>query len=298
MDLQEVRRRIAAADNDEAILDRQEFESFCSSVVASLPRTVETAPERAWAYEQIINLRIEDGRPARALRIFKQYLGDCAPAADAAYDAMYQTGLNATGTGITPLHRRDRFFSLVQLFRKTLALEGMVAECGCFRGLSSYLLCSTLQQADAAFDGRGYRIFDSFAGLSAPSQEDAIEGEGAQVGRLRHMTRAGNFAASLDKVKAALSAFPRIEYFPGWIPAAFPKEDGVRYRFVHVDVDVYKPTRDSIEYFYPRLVPGGVIVCDDYNWPGARQAIEEVCARVGVEFATTPYTQAYIVRRA
>ena len=211
---------------------------------------------------------------------------------------MYQAGLNATGTGSTPLHRRDRFFSLVQLFRKTLALEGMVAECGCFRGLSSYLLCSTLQQADAAFDGRGYRIFDSFAGLSAPSQEDAIEGEGAQVGRLRHMTRAGNFAASLDKVKAALSAFPRIEYFPGWIPAAFPKEDGVRYRFVHVDVDVYKPTRDSIEYFYPRLVPGGMIVCDDYNWPGARQAIEEVCARVGVEFATTPYTQAYIVRRA
>ena len=298
MDLQEVRRRIAAADNDEAILDRQEFESFCSNVVALLPRTVETASERAWAYEQIINLRIEDGRPARALRVFKQYLGDCAPAADAAYDAMYQAGLNATGTGITPLHRRDRFFSLVQLFRKTLALEGMVAECGCFRGLSSYLLCSTLQQADAAFDGRGYRIFDSFAGLSAPSQEDAIEGEGAQVGRLRHMTRAGNFAASLDKVKAALSAFPRIDYFPGWIPAAFPKEDGVRYRFVHVDVDVYQPTRDSIEYFYPRLVPGGVIVCDDYNWPGARQAIEEVCARVGVEFATTPYTQAYIVRRA
>ena len=106
-------------------------------------------------------------------------------------------------------------------------LEGLVAECGCFRGLSSYLLCSTLQQADAAFDGSGYRIFDSFAGLSAPSREDAIEGAGAQVGRLRHMTRAGNFAASLDKVKFALSAFPRIEYFPGWIPAAFPQEDGV-----------------------------------------------------------------------
>ena len=66
---------------------------------------------------------------------------------------------------------------------------------------------------------------------------------------------------------------------------------------MHVDVDVYQPTRDSIEYFYPRLVPNGVIVCDDYNWPGARKAIEEVCARVGAEFATTPYTQAYIVRR-
>ena len=79
MDLQEVRRRIAAADNDEAILDRQEFESFCSSVVASLPRTVETAPERAWAYEQIIYLRIEDGRPARALRVFKHISATARP---------------------------------------------------------------------------------------------------------------------------------------------------------------------------------------------------------------------------
>jgi hypothetical protein len=296
MDLAEVRRRIAEADSGGTALDRQQFETFCHDIVATLPRTVETAPELAWAYEQIINLRIEDARPARALRVFKQYLGDCAPPADTDYDAMYQAGLQATGTAIAPLLRRDRFFSLVQLFRKTLALEGMVAECGCFRGLSSYLLCSTLKLADPAFDGGGYRIFDSFAGLSAPLPEDALEGQGTQVERLRHMTHAGNFAAALDKVKSALSAFPRIEYFPGWIPAAFP-EDEARYRFVHVDVDVYQPTRDSIEYFYPRLVAGGTIVCDDYNWPGARKAVEEACARLGAEFATTPYTQAYIVRR-
>ena len=297
MDLHEVRRRIAEAESDDAILDRPAFESFCSSILSTLPRAAETAPELAWAYEQLINLRIEEGRPARAGRIFRQYLGDAAPPADAEYDAMYQAGLQATGTGITPLLRRDRFFSLVQLFRQTLPLAGMVAECGCFRGLSSYLLCSTLKRGDAAFDGHGYRIFDSFAGLSAPQPQDAIDGEGAGVVRLRHMTRPGNFAASLDSVKSALSAFPHIEYFPGWIPAAFPHEERVRYRFVHVDVDVYQPTRDSIEYFYPRLVAGGMIVCDDYNWPGARKAIEEVCARVGAEFAVTPYTQAYIVRR-
>jgi O-methyltransferase len=298
MDLQEVRQRIAAADSDQAILDRQQFEAFCSSIIASLPRTAESTPELMWAYEQIIYLRIEDGRPARALRVFKQYLSDCALPADVAYDVLYQAGLQATGTGITPLLRRHRFHSLLELFRTALPLEGMVAECGCFRGLSSYLMCSTLKLADAAFDGSGYRIFDSFAGLSVPGSEDLFEGEGAQVQRLRHMTRQGSFAASLDKVKGALSAFPRIEYFPGWIPAAFPDETATRYRFVHVDVDVYQPTRDSLESFYPRLVPGGMIVCDDYNWPGARMAVEEVCARVGAEFATTPYTQAYIVKRA
>jgi hypothetical protein len=296
MDMQQVRQRIAESDGAGAILDRLEFEAFCASILATLPRTAETSPERTWAYEQIINLRLEDGRPARAMRVYKQYLGDCAPPADAGYDSMYQAGLQASGTGITPLQRRDRFYSLVQLFRQTLAFDGMTAECGCFRGLSSYLLCSALKQSAAAFDGGGYRIFDSFAGLSAPRPEDALVGHGAQADRLRSMTRAGNFAASLDKVKAALSAFPRIEYFPGWIPAAFPREPEAQYRFVHVDVDVYQPTRDSIEYFYPRLVAGGIIVCDDYNWPGARKAVDEVCARVGARFETTPYTQAFIVK--
>lgn len=298
MELQEIRQRIAEADSESAVLDRQQFEAFCSAVIASAPRTEESAPERMWAYEQIINLRIEDGRPARALRVFKQYLSECAKPTDGGYDAMYLAGLQATGTGIAPLLRRDRFFSLLQIFRTTLALDGMMAECGCFRGLSSYLMCSTLKRANPAFDGAGYRIFDSFAGLSPPGSEDALEGEGARVERLRHMTRQGSFAASLDKVKAALSEFPRIEYFPGWIPAAFPQESTTRYRFVHVDVDVYQPTRDSIEYFYPRLVPNGVIVCDDYNWPGARQAVEEICAGLGVKFQTTPYTQAYIIRSA
>jgi O-methyltransferase len=99
-------------------------------------------------------------------------------------------------------------------------------------------------------------------------------------------------------VKEALGAFPRIEFFPGWIPGAFPDEPGARYRFVHLDVDVYQPTRDSLDYFYPRLVPGGMIVCDDYGWPGARKAIEEFRARTGAVFESNAHLQAYTVRGA
>ena len=39
-----------------------------------------------------------------------------------------------------------------------------------------------------------------------------------------------------------------------------------------------------------------MIVCDDYNWPGARKAIDEVCERLGATFNTTPQMQAYIMR--
>jgi hypothetical protein len=43
-------------------------------------------------------------------------------------------------------------------------------------------------------------------------------------------------------------------------------------------VDLYQPTYDSLDFFFPRLVKGGVIVCDDYNFsnfPGAKLAWDE-----------------------
>lgn len=295
MNLTEAKTRIAALVSDSVSLSPLELESFCSEVIETLPSSADTLTERQWAYEQLIMLRNQQGRPARATRVYRQYLENCAAVCDADYDRLYHEGLAVTGTPPTPLRRRDRFYSLVQLFRQTAALDGLVAECGCFRGLSSYILCSAIKLTQPGFAGQGYRIFDSFEGLSAPQAEDAVDAAAADAELLRNMTRKGQYAAPLDRVKAALSPFPAIEYFPGWIPNAFPEETGQRYRFVHVDVDIYQPTRDSIEYFYPRLVSGGILVCDDFNWPGARKAIAEICASLGATFATTAHTQAYLI---
>lgn len=296
MDVAEARIRLGEAVRQFSAGNSREAETHCSSVISGLPRNGEGQEELVEAYEGLIEIRRSEGRSARALRVFRQYVGDCAPKCDPDYDRIYHDGLLTTRTSPVPLERRQRFYSLVQLFRKTVPLEGLMAECGCFHGLSSYLLCSTLKLAHGGFDGQGYRIFDSFQGLSAPQPEDTIEDSGPQAERLRQITRAGHFAASLEEVKAALRGFPRIEFFPGWIPEAFPDEPDARYRFVHLDVDVYQPTRDSLEYFYPRVVPGGIIVCDDYGWPGARKAVEEFCARAGASFETTPHLQACIVR--
>ena len=169
MNLTEAKSRIAALSSDNAILSPLDLESFCSDVI-EMPRSDDTLTERQWAYEQLIMLRNQQGRPARATRVYRQYLEGCAPACDADYDRLYHEGLAATGTPPTPLRRRDRFYSLVQLFRKTAALEGMVAECGCFRGLSSYLLCSAIKLVQPGFAGQGYRMCRfSFVPSAVPS---------------------------------------------------------------------------------------------------------------------------------
>ena len=50
---------------------------------------------------------------------------------------------------------------------------------------------------------------------------------------------------------------------------------------VHIDVDVYPPTKFCLERFAPRDVPGGTIVVDDYGFktcPGVKQAVDEFVA--------------------
>ena len=261
------------------------------------------APElreaREKAYTELLRLLFHDGRHARMSKVFRQYVAEHCSVQDPAFDNSYLAGVMATNTAPVPLRRRDRFRFLVSQLERTLALEGRVAECGCFQGLSSYVMCSRLRAHQPSFDGSGYEIYDSFQGLSEPTAEDtdATDKSEATERALANM-KPGKYAARLENVRRSLSAFARISFHPGWIPSAFPAGDGNRYRFVHVDVDLYQPTRDSFDYFWPRLVPGGVVVCDDYNWPGAKRAVEEFCAKSGVEFSTTPVGQAYFSRPA
>lgn len=56
--------------------------------------------------------------------------------------------------------------------------------------------------------------------------------------------------------------------------------------FAHVDVDLYAPRLASFEYFYDRMVPGGLLVCDDYGFgpcQGANQAVDEFMAGLSGE---------------
>ena len=197
------------------------------------------------------------------------------------FDGLYHRGLAVTQTPDSP-GRRRRFFHLVGLVEQCARLEGDMAECGCWRGLSSYLICSTVKKHDASASGRGYHVFDSFQGLSQPTSLDGGAGF------------SGQFSAKLDEVRSNLASFPDTTFHPGWIPASLAGQAERRYRFVHVDVDLFEPTDGAIRYFVPRLVSGGMLVCDDYNWPGARKAIDDYCGEMGLAFSTTDANQAVI----
>lgn len=197
----------------------------------------------------------------------------------------YNKGMQLSGTPDSGSKRRERFYNLVQLLTQVLDLNGNIVECGCWKGLSSYLLNHWLREHNASYDGKGYHIFDSFEGLSEPTAEDVIVMDLVQSGKARAgkpFKPKGGYAAGMEQVRQVLYEFPAIVWHPGWLPQSLEGLPENSYRFVHVDVDLHEPTLGAIEYFYPRLVPGGLIVCDDYGslfWPGAQKAVDDFCER-------------------
>ncbi len=157
-------------------------------------------------------------------------------------------------------HRR---FALQELLRLTEAVPGDTAECGVYKGCGSYII---LKHNIRSTCPRTHHLFDSFEGLSAPQGQDGS------------YWTAGALSVQEDAVRQNLAQFPNIRLYKGWIPDRFGDVAERTFSFVHVDVDLYQPTYDSIVFFYERLNPGAVFVCDDYGFrtcPGATTAIDE-----------------------
>lgn len=171
------------------------------------------------------------------------------------------------------LYSQDRKWTLREYVKLSNSLPGDLAECGCYVGTSAFFT------AQASTHGKLY-LFDSFQGLSDPDATDKNIAVDVMP------WAAGDLCTSEATLRNNLSRFgDSIVVLPGWIPERFSEIADRQFRVVHIDVDLYQPTRDSLEFFYPRLVKGGVIVMDDYGFktcPGATRAAEELAAAQGI----------------
>ena len=78
---------------------------------------------------------------------------------------------------------------------------------------------------------------------------------------------------------------------------------GIRFSLIHMDCDLYAPTKAAIEAFWPRLSRGGILLLDEYgikDWPGETQAVDEYFAdKPDIRVRTLEWTNApagYIIK--
>ena len=150
---------------------------------------------------------------------------------------------------------------------------------------------------DKSWTGEHYHLIDSFEGLSEPEFKDAIF-SGNQSPRVSH--KAGDFSFPLSKVQNNLRSFPNLSFHKGWIPEIFESLPEDEWSYVHIDVDLYRPTLQSLEYFFPRMAAGGVIINDDYSsplFPGGGSGWVEFFDRVKKPFTVLDSGQAIFVNK-
>jgi len=213
---------------------------------------------------------------------------------------LYKKALSITGMQWSDnFVKQCRHYTLQKLVNKTLeqSLEGDVAECGCWKGTSSYQIASLMKNMAVT---KNLHIFDSFeGGLSDKGPQD----KNVRINQsLQEITNeSAGFISTEKEVRENLSAFDFIKYYPGWIPGRFKDVDRIKFCFVHIDVDLYEPTKCSLEFFFKRLVVGGVIVVDDYGYtqfPGAKVAVDEFIVRhPGIFFLDSPIGGCFLIKQ-
>lgn len=174
----------------------------------------------------------------------------------------------------------NRIWLLGQLAGRIAAdgVPGAVAEFGVYKGKTAKvlrLLCAE----------RELYLFDTFGGFD----DRDLAGDGADAAG-----RAALDGAFKDTSEAAVRAYvgesASTHYMAGWFPdSADGLADDLRFALVHVDCDLEQPARAALEWFWPRLSPGGAMIFHDHgsgHWPGIALALDGFFA--GTPWAPVP----------
>lgn len=168
-------------------------------------------------------------------------------------------------------------------------VPGAIVECGVWRGGSSMAMALALQERGAA--DREMYLFDTYEGMSAPTEEDKdLRGVAAKGTFERTQTgedRAAWCIADVNDVQINLARTGYggglLHFVKGKVEETLPAQAPAQIAVLRLDTDWYESTRHEMETLYPRLVPGGVLIIDDYgHWQGSRRAVDEYLAAHGV----------------
>ena len=169
-------------------------------------------------------------------------------------------------------------FTVYSLAAAQRAVGGVMAEVGVFQGCSAKLISLAAEPMEL-------HLFDTFEGLPEPLRCE------------RQAMRKGHYAASLEAVSRYLADQPNIIFHKGLFTGEGVACTDRMFSFVHLDVDLKQGTRACLEFFYPRMLPGGVILSHDYSYlDGVREAFAEFLATRPERAIELPSSQVMLIR--
>jgi O-methyltransferase len=183
---------------------------------------------------------------------------------------------------------RWRMWILVAFARECSGLTGSVCEFGVYRAGCAFMMLSTA----AVPENKRLFLFDTFSGFPREQLTDAEITTGL-VGALAD--------TSVEYVAQLLSRWQeQIEIVAGDVFQTLDEVETGPLSFVHVDLNASAPTLRALEYAYPRLVSGAIMVFDDYGEKGLedqREVVDAFFATREESVIALPTRQGILVKR-
>jgi O-methyltransferase len=203
--------------------------------------------------------------------------------------AAHYAALAATWYPGTRPDVRWRMWILTSLARTCSGLPGDHAEFGTYRGGCAYMLLAT----GAVGAEQRLHLFDTFAGIPI----DQLSPAEAQLGLGERY-----HDASVAHVQERLRRWaPSVVLWPGDVLETVPAPAIASLAFAHVDLNAAAPTAHVLEWAWPALVSGGIVVFDDYGDPTfqeQRRVVDEHFSRTQETLVALPTGQAFAVKRS
>ena len=209
-----------------------------------------------------------------------------------AYDRGMDSGHRFSGSTVTKhdIHIEWRVHTCCWAASHALHLEGDFVECGVNTGIMSLAICDYL---DFNSTGRDFYLFDTYVGIpdEQMSKAEIDSGRGTQ--------NAKHYGECFEIAKKNFSPFPRAHLVRGKVPETLTDVKIDKVAYLCIDMNIVYPEIAAMEFFWDKLVPGAMIVLDDYGWKGhylQHQAIDEFLAPRNVKAMTLPTGQGLIIK--
>jgi O-methyltransferase len=170
-------------------------------------------------------------------------------------------------------------------------LPGDFVECGVNTGIFSLAICEYI---NFNATGKMFWLFDTFCGIP---EEQLNERERA-LGRLGENSW---YPDCWELAKTNFAPFPNARLVRGKVPDTLATVEIDRVSYLSLDMNIALPERAALEFFWPKLVPGALVVLDDYAqkpYEEQKRAIDEFAADREITILTLPTGQGMLIKPA
>ena len=186
-----------------------------------------------------------------------------------------------------------------ELYQRVQKVAGAFVECGIFKGssLARFAMFRHLFESEETRALIGFDIFGKFPETEFEADKDR---------RDRFIRTAGDESISVEQLQAVLAqkgCGRNVTLVVGdichTVPAFVAEHPELRIALLHVDVDILEPSQVVMKTLAPLVVPGGIIVLDDYGiFPGATMAADEFLTGRSERIQKLPYAfaPAFVVK--